>query len=265
MIGVPCRDLVLLNYGHLLRLCKNQRTRSASILLREEALAAASPHFFDSPMFGGDGTLRSGPLTRILSSTSLSAQSSGRSVSTGNSSAAAATLALAAEQERERERERERATVAEVELGERSSSTGDLKRGGPAAGAGRRPVKFRTISLTGLDPPETKTYTSRVLAAALVVSVSLVLGELVPGVSVIWTIAGSSISLLLAFILPSLAYIQLWKTANANAEVALDWRAARFWKHAWNCDRDLVYSSGLLLVSVIMAVVCTYWSVHNLK
>lgn len=256
MIGVPCRDLLLLNYGHLLRLCKNRRTRSASILLREEALAEASPHVFDSPLFGGDGTLHSGPLTRILSSTNLSAQDSRRSASVDAPTATATELALAAE----RERARASQALEGAELGERSSSSGDITRG---PGAGRRAVKFRTISLTGLDPPETKTYTSRVLAAALVVVMSLLMGELVPGVSIIWTIAGSSISLLLAFILPSLAYIQLWKTANAD--IAFEWQKAHFWHTAWRCDRDLVYSSALLVVAVVMAVVCTYWSVHNLK
>jgi len=42
----------------------------------------------------------------------------------------------------------------------------------------------------------------------------LFMSQIMPGVGVVWSVAGSSVSILLAFLLPSLAYIQLWKKTN---------------------------------------------------
>jgi len=42
----------------------------------------------------------------------------------------------------------------------------------------------------------------------------LFMSQILPGVGVVWSVAGSSVSILLAFLLPSLAYIQLWKKTN---------------------------------------------------
>ena len=45
----------------------------------------------------------------------------------------------------------------------------------------------------------------------------LFMSQILPGVGVVWSVAGSSVSILLAFLLPSLAYIQLWKKTNRSA------------------------------------------------
>ena len=84
MIGVPCRNLTLLVFGHLKRLLQNRRSRSASILSREQMDTAdtrtncstqQSPSpFLDSPLFGGDGSAGSSPLFRWLTNSRNNSQ-----------------------------------------------------------------------------------------------------------------------------------------------------------------------------------------------
>ena len=269
MVGIPCRNLTILVYGHLKRLLQNRRSRSASILSREQmetigkstsfSTQQSPGGFLDSPMFGGDGSAGSSPLFRWLTNSADQQPSSAattllageqRSMSSGAASVTASTLAL---------------HVAE------NRSTRPKPR---LSLAGKRALnRQRSLSMQGLDPEETQSRTSRVLCACMLVVTTLVMGELLPGVSIIWTIAGSSVSLLLAFILPSLAYIMLWRIANEGGleeredggVEAFQWKKPSFWKEVWHSDRDLVYASLLFVASIMTAPVCTYWSIHNLK
>jgi amino acid permease len=264
MIGVPCRDLALMIYGHTLRLCQNRRTRSASILYREsqrDYRDTPSPLLFDSPLFGGDGSLHSGPISKILSR-------SGSGVGDQQQRTASADSVPFANDMLTRTEELRCASAASsASVGNATATAGNSSSSSSSSrGVGGR-NRTRTLSMTGIDPPETKLHASRVVSAVLVVLVALLLGELVPGVAIIWTIAGSSVALLLAFILPSVAYIELWKNFNETHEGGagreFKWRSVAFWREAWGEDRDLVYCSVLLVVSCVLAVVCTYWSVHR--
>ena len=152
--------------------------------------------FLDSPLFGGDGSAGSSPLFRWLTNspqqqpstaTTLLLNEGQRSMSTGSASLTASAL----------------------------SSHVSNKPKPRLSLAGKMALnRQRSLSMQGLDLEETHSRISRILCACMLVVTTLVMGELCPGVSIIWTIAGSSISLLLAFILPSLAYIMLWRIAN---------------------------------------------------
>ena len=79
-------------------------------------------------------------------------------------------------------------------------------------------------------------------AVTLLITLScLLLSESVPGVSTIWAIAGSTVSLVLAFLLPSLAFISLWRGLGAQREL----------------DAYVVGAHLLLALSVGMIVLCS--------
>jgi hypothetical protein len=72
--------------------------------------------------------------------------------------------------------------------------------------------------------------------------VSVTLAVAAPGVSVIWSVAGSSISLVLAFLFPALAYLSLWFQLDASTR---------------KVDIETCGAWVLLLVSISMIVLCT--------
>jgi amino acid permease len=275
MIGVPCRNLTLLVYGHLKRLLQNRRSRSASILSREQmdtiAKSPSSPSLgtslFDSPLFGGDGSAGSSPITRWFT----------RSSSTDNALSSAADTSLA-DQQRSLSTGAPTLTATSLHVAATAHRPAWQRRPSLSVAGKRALNRQRSLSMQGVDPEETSSQASRIICACMLVVTTLIMGELVPGVAVIWTIAGSSVSLLLAFILPSLAYIMLWRIANERdaeeagleaegegAQEAFQWRSPSFWREVWHSDRDLVYASLLFVFSALLAPVCTYWSIHNHK
>ena len=85
------------------------------------------------------------------------------------------------------------------------------------------------------------------LVTFLLVLSCLLLSELVPGVSTIWSIAGSSVSFVLAFLLPSLAYVRYKQ--NLIIE---------------NYDFRYYYSRIMIIVSIGMIILCSYQSINKL-
>jgi amino acid permease len=69
------------------------------------------------------------------------------------------------------------------------------------------------INLEG-DSMFTKILQSNKVISIFIASTGLFLAERVPGVSIIWSIVGSSISMILAFLFPSTAYICIWRRAK---------------------------------------------------
>jgi amino acid permease len=123
------------------------------------------------------------------------------------------------------------------------------------------------------------------------VTSSLFISQVLPGVSVIWSVAGSSVSILLAFLLPSLGYIQFWRRKNNrdptkfvgytpikvplsrkprssfdvsmrdDGEVAVDSAPpARLWS---GMDSEIVSAIVLFCLSCVLMVCCTYDSVKK--
>lgn len=81
-----------------------------------------------------------------------------------------------------------------------------------------------------------------------IVSFSLILAQYVPGVSLIWSLAGSSISLILAFVLPSLSYLLAWKNLGK--------------KRKWSFT--VFEAVMLLIISAFMIALCTTLSVQKM-
>ena len=82
---------------------------------------------------------------------------------------------------------------------------------------------------------------NRSILTLLLVLLCLFLSENVPGVSTIWTLAGSSLSIVLAFLFPSLAYIALFYRLDGSRRV----------------DGSIIGAFGLLVISLFMILLCT--------
>jgi len=91
--------------------------------------------------------------------------------------------------------------------------------------------------------------TNRPLLTFYIMALCLTLSEYVPGVSTIWAIAGSSISLVLAFFLPATAYLAFVRR-HLDADALHDW--------------NYYAAYALLVLSVIMIVFCTTLSIQKL-
>lgn len=293
MIGVPCRNLTFMIYGHIGRICQNRRSRSASIISREDMFRignhgspSSTGSLFDSPLFGGNGSPGSSPLSGLFT------RSNSDAVANSNSNA---STYLAVEQAAQRSL----SSGADVSAGAALLQAQVARTGRASHREQRMSLKGkqilnrqRSMSLAGVDPNDLDetppTFTARAMCALMLVLTTLVVGEFVPGVAFIWTIAGSSVSLLLAFILPSAAYIMLWRIANegdqeegtgaggqhfpgssthsgssSDVKEKFQWQSCTFWKEMWVTDRDLVYSSILLVLSLLTAPICTYWSISH--
>lgn len=87
--------------------------------------------------------------------------------------------------------------------------------------------------------------TTRVASTIFLIILCVFFAELVPGVSTIWTVAGSSISLILAFLFPALCYVALWKRLPVRV---------------LNAESQLAFV--LLGISVFMIVLCTLQTIH---
>ena len=86
-------------------------------------------------------------------------------------------------------------------------------------------------------------------ATLLLLVLSLSLAIAAPGVAALWAVAGSSLSLILAFLFPALAYLSLWFQLSA-ARRRVDWECLGAW--------------GLLAVSVAMIGLCSAQAWANL-
>ena len=83
---------------------------------------------------------------------------------------------------------------------------------------------------------------ARICATLLLIAVCVGCAIAAPGVATIWSIAGSSVSLVLAFLFPSLAYLSLWFQLGKDARVV---------------DGECMGAWVLLVLSVSMIVLCT--------
>jgi amino acid permease len=83
----------------------------------------------------------------------------------------------------------------------------------------------------------------RMIQTAIIIALSFLLSKFVPGVATIWSIMGSSVSMTIAYILPSLFYLKI------RGHKALNPRKAG--------------AFILLILSVIAAIVCTYLSIEQ--
>ena len=123
------------------------------------------------------------------------------------------------------------------------------------------------------------------------VASSLFISQVLPGVSVIWSVAGSSVSILLAFLLPSLGYIQFWRRKNNrdptkfvgytpikvplskkarssfdvsmkdDGEIAVESAPpTRLWP---GMDSEIISAVVLFCLSCVLMVCCTYDSVKK--
>jgi len=91
-------------------------------------------------------------------------------------------------------------------------------------------------------------FPARLLATLILVGGALFFAERVPGVASIWQAAGSSISLLLAFVFPALAYISLWRQLGRACE-GVDYEAWGAW--------------GLLVTGMLMVLLCTLQTIYG--
>ena len=83
----------------------------------------------------------------------------------------------------------------------------------------------------------------RAIIAVAVVSTALVAACLLPGIVVVWSFMGSSVSVLIAFIFPSLMYLKIT------------------WNRKMHLDR--VLSATLLVFSVLVMIGSTYEAIAN--
>lgn len=90
----------------------------------------------------------------------------------------------------------------------------------------------------------------RSLATLILVLICLILSEKAPGVAFIWTVAGSSISLTLAFLFPSLAYISTWLRLGSDTR---------------QVDASLLSAVALFLVSIFMILLCSAQTIISLR
>jgi amino acid permease len=129
-------------------------------------------------------------------------------------------------------------------------------------GASARQGPNRVRSLSGQDTIETSVYvpvdegfdivvsnhTSRYTITFILVIVCLFLSQAIPGVSTVWSIAGSTLSIVIAFLLPSYAYLSLWKQLGPSREL----------------DSYVIGAYGLLLLSILLIVLCTFQTMLKL-
>jgi amino acid permease len=92
-------------------------------------------------------------------------------------------------------------------------------------------------------------YASEIMTFVIAV-LCLIMSECVPGVATIWSIAGSSISLTLAFYLPSRAYICYAYKVDSHP--------------SWRTDFYVWFSNIMVYVSVAMIGLCTYQAIMKL-
>ncbi len=176
MVGLPCRNTLILVLSHAQRWIEGRRTRSKSILCIEEELEMT-------------------PRTRSL-----------------------------------------------------SSITADLKK---------REITMNDSALHRYGIP-----------LGIVLS-SLFMSQILPGVGVVWSLTGSSVSILLAFLLPSLAYMKFWAKSNLRSTFQTPPRltepetsdlSSGLWSKK---DTEIFGARALFYTSCILMVCCTYDSVRK--
>ena len=88
---------------------------------------------------------------------------------------------------------------------------------GPIPGPGFGGVRANSYIRKEIQSREISTtdgYINRYIIPLCLTVVCIVISQELPGVKVIWSVCGSSVSILLGFLLPSLAYIRLWQKNN---------------------------------------------------
>jgi amino acid permease len=123
----------------------------------------------------------------------------------------------------------------------RSSSMATRERCYSASSGIDGPVAVYVPVDEGYDIMVTQTSSRYLLTFGLVV-LALFLSQAVPGVSTVWSIAGSTLSITIAFLLPSYAYISLWKQLGSSREL----------------DNNVIAAYGLMTLSIFLIIVCTF-------
>ena len=89
---------------------------------------------------------------------------------------------------------------------------------------------------------------TRYLVTFVLISLALILSETVPGVSTIWSIVGSTLSIAIAFLLPGFSYICTWKKLGPSRQM----------------DDAVLGSYFLIILSAVLITVCTYATLSKL-
>ena len=135
-----------------------------------------------------------------------------------------------------------------------------------------------------------ETYFQRYIVPFCTVASCLFISQVLPSVSIIWSVAGSSVSILLAFLLPSLGYIQFWRrqnndnfgsTGSSPQRIAIAYQTRRSFdifmkddgefvvesapvKHFWSgMDSEIMSAIILFCISCVLMVSCTYDSIYK--
>lgn len=109
------------------------------------------------------------------------------------------------------------------------------------------PMPREDTRLRNIEPAAALPYLPEAVTIALAGS-CLWLSECVPGVASIWSVAGSSVSLILAFYLPAKAFVSRAYTINPS----VDWRS----------DPYLAFSVVMVYVSTLLVIFCSSLSIQ---
>ena len=81
----------------------------------------------------------------------------------------------------------------------------------------------------------------------LIATVTLMVAQCVPGVSIVWAIVGSTLTVVICYLLPSAAYISVWRSLGRNKTV----------------DVYVICCHVLFVIGIVFMVVCTPQAVLN--
>lgn len=123
----------------------------------------------------------------------------------------------------------------------RSSSLVTRERCYSASSGIEGPVAVYVPVDEGYDIVVTQSSSRYLLTFGLVI-LALFLSQAVPGVSTVWSIAGSTLSIIIAFLLPSYAYISLWRQLGPIRDA----------------DMYIFGAYSLFGLSIFLIIVCTF-------
>lgn len=81
----------------------------------------------------------------------------------------------------------------------------------------------------------------------LIITTALVISQSVPGVFVVWTMAGSTLTVVICYLLPAAAYITAWKKLGRDKVV----------------DGELIGCYVMFSVGVMLMLICTPQAICN--
>lgn len=81
----------------------------------------------------------------------------------------------------------------------------------------------------------------------VIISLTLIVSQSLPGVAVVWTVAGSTLTIVICYLLPALAYLSVWRGLGAHREV--DW--------------EVLGCGGLVVVGALFMLLCTPQALQN--